>query len=119
MFPFRQQCLVLGGSGGQQARFVCAIALSFMERLIGFCYPVAAPAILFPRCRRLHGFCLRQSLQVLFLDADGFVLAVVEQLRPWGVVFHRHASHAVELISPISVRVGDRIVFEQIKATTR
>jgi uncharacterized membrane protein (UPF0127 family) len=56
---------------------------------------------------------------VLFLDTDGFVLAVVDQLKPWGVAFHRQASHALELISPISVGVGDRIVFEQIKATTR
>jgi uncharacterized membrane protein (UPF0127 family) len=119
MFLFRQQCLVLSVTGDQRDRFVCAIALSFMERLMGFCYPAAVSAILFPRCRRLHGFGLRRSLQVLFLDTDGFVLAVVDQLKPWGVAFHRQASHALELNSPISVGVGDRIVFEQIKATTR
>ncbi len=116
MFLFRKRCLVLTPSGARRDHFVCAIALSFLERLIGFCLPVAVQGIFFPRCRRLHGFGLKQTLQVIFLDADGVVLGVVHSLRPWGCASHRDACHAIELISPVSVVIGDRLVFEQIHA---
>ncbi len=116
MFLFRKRCLVVTPLGARRDHFICAIALSFVERLIGFCLPVPVQAIFFPRCRRLHGFGLKQTLQVIFLDADGVVLSVVHQFKPWDRLFHREACHAVELVSPVSVGIGDRIVFERINA---
>ncbi len=116
MFLFRKHCLVLTPSGARRDHFVCAIALSFFERLIGFCLPVPVEAIFFPRCRRLHGFGLKQPLQVIFLDADGVVLSVVHPFKPWDRISHREACHAVEVVFPVSVRIGDRIVFERIRA---
>lgn len=117
MFLFRKGCLVLTPSGAKRDQFVCAVALSFLERLIGFCREHTVQAIFFPRCRMLHSVGLHQSLQVLFLDSNGVVLMVVDQFKPWRRLVHRDATHAIELVSPVSVAIGDRIVFEKISAT--
>ena len=119
MFLFQKNCLVLAPSGSKRDRFVCAVALSFIERLIGFYRSTEVQAIFFPRCRTLHSFGLSQTLQVLFLDGDGVVLLVVNQFRPWSRLVHQNAMHAIELVSPVSVAIGDRIVFEKISLTNR
>lgn len=117
MFLFRKCCLVLTPSGVRKDQFVCAVALSFFERLIGFYRGATAQAIFFPRCRMLHSFGLRKPLQVLFLDCNGVVLMVVDRFKPWRRLGYQGATHAIELISPVSVAIGDRIVFEKISAT--
>lgn len=119
MFQFRKSCVVLQPSGIKRDQFVCAVALTFIERLIGFCLATTVQAIFFPRCRMLHSFGLRKPLQVLFLDGDGVVLMVVDRFKPWSRLTHRDALHAIELISPVSVVMGDRIVFEKIDVAPR
>ena len=119
MFQFRKSCVVLQPSGIKRDQFVCAVALTFIERLIGFYLTTTVRAIFFPRCRMLHSFGLRKPLQVLFLDGNGVVLMVVDRFNPWSRLTHRGALHAIELISPVSVVMGDRIVFEKIDVTRR
>ncbi len=119
MFLFRKSCLVLTPSGTQRDQFVCSVALSFLERLIGFYWGATVQAIFFPRCRMLHSVGLRHTLQVLFLDCNGVVLVVVDQFKPWQRLGCQGAAHAIELISPVSVAIGDRIVFEKISVTHR
>ncbi len=53
-------------------------------------------AMLFTRCNSVHGFGMRRSLDVVFIDRD-LIVTSTRQLRPWRVVTDRRAVAALEL----------------------
>ena len=61
----------------------------------------------------IHTFFMRFSIDAIFLDGDGRVLKVCENVRPWRVAACRGASATVELAAGDAgrsgVRPGDRI----------
>lgn len=64
------------------------IAKNFWQRLrglIGRSELGAEEAWLIPHCRQVHTWLMRFPIDVVFIDADGVVLKVIERLRPWRV----------------------------------
>ncbi len=55
-----------------------------------------ATAMLFTRCNSVHGFGMRRSLDVVFIDRD-LIVTSTRQLRPWCVVTDRRAVATLEL----------------------
>jgi uncharacterized membrane protein (UPF0127 family) len=61
------------------------VALGFRARLLGLsglARGEAGPGLLIPRCRGVHTFGMRFDLDLLFLDAEGAVVAERREVRP-------------------------------------
>jgi len=93
-----------------------ALADGFWSRLRGLMLaPPLAPSagLLLTRCASVHCAFMRQAIDVVYLDADGVVLACVPRLRPWRASAHRGARHTLELaagaIDRLGIRPGDRL----------
>lgn len=67
--------------------------------------PPQGSALLFTRCRSLHGMWMKRPLDAVFLDADGYVLRV-SQLQPSRVAGCRGAAQAIELAAGEAQRLG-------------
>ena len=75
------------------------VARTRRERLRGLAFRRSIEpdqALLIPRCRSVHTFGMRFSIDVVFLDAAGGVLAVRHHVRPCRVVCCRRASAVLE-----------------------
>lgn len=80
--------------------FEVPLAATPRSRLLGLAFldlEVAPAGLLLPRCRSIHSFGMRFSLDVVFLDRDGNPLDVVEDLAPRRFAFCRHAASVLEL----------------------
>lgn len=93
-----------------------ALADGFWSRLRGLMLaPPLAPSagLLLTRCASVHCAFMRQAIDVVYLDADGVVLACVPRLKPWRASAHRGARHTLELaagaIDRLGIRPGDRL----------
>lgn len=90
------------------------VADTFFSRLLGLQFrrrlPKGAGLLLIP-CRSVHTFCMRFTVDVIFLSDSGRVLKVVKELRPWRIAVCRDKAHAaLELASgTASVRLGDQL----------
>ena len=63
-------------------------ARSLPQRMRGLLGRGAMPdseAMFFPDCRMIHMFGMRMAIDVVFLDADGKVVAIVPELLPWRI----------------------------------
>ncbi|WP_368644324.1 hypothetical protein [Castellaniella ginsengisoli] len=80
-------------------RLYCA--RSFAARLLGLrLWPdwgVRPRGLLLPECRAVHTLGLAQSVDLVFLDAAGRIVAARRQAGPGGYVFCRRARAVVEL----------------------
>ncbi len=75
------------------------VARTAGQRLLGLMGLRAMPpgsALLFPGCDSVHTAWMRMAIDVVFLDADGRVLAVRHRLRPWRVARFRGAVAVLE-----------------------
>jgi uncharacterized membrane protein (UPF0127 family) len=74
------------------------IARSFRARLLGLALRRSPPgyALLIPRCRCVHTFGMRFALDLVWLDADGQVLAVDRRVGPGRMVARRGAWAVLE-----------------------
>ena len=65
----------------------------------------------------IHMWFMRIPLDVVWTSADGRVLKLVENIKPWRVSFCHGAKVALELpvgaIARSGVQVGDHVVIEQ------
>lgn len=93
-----------------------ALADGFWSRLRGLMLaPPLAPSagLLLTRCASVHCAFMRQAIDVVYLDADGVVLACVPRLKPWRASAQRGARHTLELaagaIDRLGIRPGDRL----------
>ncbi len=83
--------------------------------------PSLAPGsgMLFPRTNAVHSFFMRYPIRLLFLDAEGAVLAVTV-LHPWRIgPVVRKASYVLELpdtAATQTVQEGDRLIWEAVQA---
>lgn len=75
-------------------------AKGFMQRLRGW-WPQPqsndADVLRFERCRCIHTFGMRETIDVVFIDPKGRILGVHTHVRPWRVVAHPQASEVWEL----------------------
>lgn len=97
------------------------VAASFTRRLkglIGRQEFAEGEALCIPGCNMVHMFWMSIPIDVVFTAADGTVLGVHEELRPWRLSrFVAGATCAIELpvgsVARHQVCVGDRIVVEE------
>jgi len=73
-------------------------------------------------CRQVHTFFMGHTIDVLFLRADGEVLALEAGLRPWRMTPHVGRARCVlELAdggaAAADTRVGDTLIFRRIGQT--
>jgi len=76
------------------------LAQRFLARLVGLLGRRGlAPdeALFLAPCNNVHTFFMRFAIDVVFLDRDGAVLAIVPALRPWRVAAARRAHACLEL----------------------
>ena len=60
----------------------------------------AQEALLLPNCNAIHTIGMRRRIDVLFLDAEFRIVAIVCDIPPMRpVIAHRAARHTVELLS--------------------
>lgn len=92
---------------------------TFLARLVGLMFRAGmAPlgGLLLTPCRSVHTCFMRFPLDVVFLDADFRVVAVVLHLAPWRFTGHNpQACHALELsagdVARLGIRYGDTLIF--------
>lgn len=92
------------------------LAEGFTRRARGLLFSRPLPAgqgLLLPRTSAVHGLLMNRTLDLVFLQADGRVLATAV-LRPGRLRWHRGAAAVVELeagqVAALGIRPGDRIV---------
>lgn len=76
------------------------VARSFGARLVGLLGRRALPAdqaLLLVPCNNVHTFFMRFAIDVVFLDREGVVLAIVPRLAPWRIAAARRAYACLEL----------------------
>jgi uncharacterized membrane protein (UPF0127 family) len=80
-------------------RLYCA--RSFAARLLGLRWwpdwGRQPRGLLLPRCRAVHTFGLAAPVDLVWLDADGRILATVRALEPGRMRWHRFARAVIEL----------------------
>lgn len=85
------------------------LARRFWPRLVGLLGRRALAgdqALLLAPCNNIHTFFMRFAIDVVFLDRQGAVLAVVPALRPWRVAAARRAHACLELAAGGAQRFG-------------
>lgn len=97
----------------------CVLADTALARMKGLLGRTALPSgegILLRPASSVHTAFMRFPIDVVFLDRDGVVLKVVENLKPWRSAGARRAHAALELAAGEAARVaiaaGDRLVAE-------
>jgi uncharacterized protein len=78
------------------------VARSPWSRLLGLAVrrrPPAGQALLLPRCRSVHTFGMRFAIDLVWLDAEGRVLAIERGVPPWRVRGRRDAAAVVEVVA--------------------
>lgn len=109
------------------------VAASFWARFRGLMLaPPLAPdaGLLLLKCDSVHCAFMRQSIDVVYLDADGVVLKCVPHLKPWRASLsgagrdaqgqrHARARHTLELaagtIARLGIAAGDRAVHPALR----
>jgi uncharacterized membrane protein (UPF0127 family) len=75
------------------------VARTPWARLLGLALRRPGRALLIPRCRSVHTCGMRYALDLIWLDAEGRVIAVDLRVRPWRVRSCRAAAAVLELPS--------------------
>jgi uncharacterized membrane protein (UPF0127 family) len=75
------------------------VARGFRERLVGLAWSRSprAGALLLPRCRSVHTFGMRFSLDLFWLDAHGEIVRVDRGVPPWRIVRCTGARSVIEV----------------------
>lgn len=95
-------------------------AQSFLDKLFGLTIRrklSKKKGFLLYNCNSIHTLWMRYSIDVIFIDINGEVLAVFNNLKPFRITpFIKNASYALEMISGTveknSLKAGDNIQFE-------
>lgn len=85
--------------------------------LLGRSSLAVGEGLLIVPCSSIHMFFMRFPIDAVYLDCDGRVVGVDEDLRPWRVGgFYRGARYVIELPSGAAAstgtEVGDQVVVE-------
>ena len=100
------------------------VLTGFFERMRGLLWRDGLPegdVYVFPHCGSVHTFGMRFAIDVVFLDRDGRVLSIRENVRPGRMVFGgRRAATTVEAQTgwlAKALEVGDRLNLPPAKGT--
>ncbi len=90
----------------------------FFSRLKGLMFRPSMPpgtALLLRPCPQIHTCFMRFAIDVLFLDKDGTVLYVLENMKPWRISpIVRHAVQTLEMPGGTlqgQVQTGQKVKF--------
>ena len=94
------------------------VANSRRARLRGLALTRPGPALLIPRCRSVHTFGMRFALDLVWLDGEGRVVGVDEDVQPWrfrgrlgaAAVVEVPAGSASEMIAVMAEGQRNRLV---------
>ena len=93
-------------------------ASTFLSRLRGLMFRkelLPKTALLLEPCPQIHTCFMRFAIDVLFLDKENRVVAVLENLKPWRMSkFYTCACRTLELPGGSlqgKVQVGDKLIF--------
>jgi len=87
------------------------IAVGTRDRLLGLAGLAGIPAnaaLLLPRTRSVHTLGMRFALDLAWLDADGQIVRVDEDVRPGRLRYCRRARAVVEMRAGSAERLGLR-----------
>ncbi len=90
----------------------CRIATTFPARLRGLLGRPGLPAgegLWIRPAASVHTLFMRFSIDVVFLDRDGIVVAIAASVRPWRAASARRARSCVELTAGECERRGLRV----------
>jgi uncharacterized membrane protein (UPF0127 family) len=96
------------------------VARTWGRRLLGLALqrgPPAGRALLLPGCRSVHTFGMRFALDLVWLDADGRVLAIDEAVPPGRVRGRRDAAAVLEApagAGRLALRRAARLIPERL-----
>lgn len=103
---------------GEQIAQQVEEARTFWSRLKGLMFRkglAEGHALLLDPCPQIHTCFMRFNLDVLFLDKQNHVVAVLENFKPWRMSkFYRRSHHTLELGAGAlrgRVQVGDELNF--------
>lgn len=102
-------------SGGQEVIPQVKVATTFWIRAMGLMGKRSVPeaygaGLFFPKCCSLHTCFMKFPLDVVFLDADGNVLAHRKQVRPWSIVKGpRGTRHCLEVEMKLPLLEGELV----------
>jgi uncharacterized protein len=102
---------VVTADGGAVVCAACRIADSFLTRgrgLLGRAALAPGEGLLIRGTSFVHTHFMRFPIDVVFLDADGVVVRVAADVRPWRAARYGGASDVLELAAGTSGRVGVR-----------
>jgi uncharacterized protein len=115
----RTKDVVLVNRNGAVVCDRCTVAdtmLARMRGLLGRSHLPRGEGILLRPCPSVQTLFMRFPIDVVFLDRDGVVLKVVENLRPWRSAGGRRAHATLELAAGeaarVGIAVGDRLTAE-------
>lgn len=100
----------------------CRIADTFFSRLMGLMGKKQIPqdeAIVFPRCNSIHTFFMRFPIDVIFVSAEGKVVALSEAVGPWRLILPKaRVKHTIEMraarAKELGISVGDTLGCEGV-----
>ena len=115
----RSKTVVLFNQHGAVVCERCTVADTMFARMRGLLGRKQLPAgegMLLRPCPSVQTLFMRFPIDVVFLDRDGVVLKVVENLRPWRSAGARRAHATLELAegeaARVGISVGDKLVTE-------
>lgn len=108
--------MIINGRTGHSIASSVEVATSRSARRRGLLGRESLPAgcafVLVP-CRAVHTIGMKFAIDVLFIDEDGLVLKVVEQMSGWRMAMSPTAAVTIELwagaVQAMDVHVGDRL----------
>ena len=117
--PRRAKTVVLQNQHGVVVCERCTVADTMLARMRGLLGRKQLPSgqgMLLRPCPSVQTLFMRFPIDAVFLDRDGVVLKVAENLRPWRSAGARRAHATLELptgeAARVGISVGDRLITE-------
>jgi uncharacterized membrane protein (UPF0127 family) len=99
-----------------------SVADTFASRLRGLLGTKSLPAykgLLLRGCNSIHMLGMLYALDIVYLDKQGFIVKIIENLKPWQMSFCRAAQDTLEVkngtVSRLGWKVGIQLTFEDNK----
>jgi uncharacterized protein len=104
----------------------CRVASSLRDRTVGLLGTneiAPGEGLLIERSPSIHMFFMHYAIDAVFVDGDGRVTKLVENLRPWRVVWWAPRARDCLELRPGAVRasqtgVGDRLEFTELRSNS-
>lgn len=98
------------------------LATSFLSRLKGLLFTSSiktGQGLLLKPCNSIHMFWMLYAIDAIFIDKQGVVVGIVENLRPWSISkTYRGAHSCLELppgtVSHTETELGDLIEWSKV-----